>query len=403
MHHVSKKDPDRQPNTFLAALVRYARRMFRPATPTHWLLGLGMILGAVSVWACSVPVFRYALEHWQADPYRALVFHRGPLTAAQQALARDLGAEGRAGRLHANLSVQTIDLDNPPTELAELARQTAPGSLPWLVVNYPAGSRLTGTAWSGPLNAENIGLVLDSPARQAVTQRLTEGQSAVWVLLESGDATRDTAAAGLLNARLKYLASVLQLPKLDAQDIANGLVSVGDDGLRLEFSVLRLARNDLQEQAFVQMLLGLEADLTKEPSLPIVFPIFGQGRALYALVGEGIKHETIDQAAMFLIGKCSCQVKEQNPGADLLIAANWKQLLQAHTAGLPDLPTMAQLQQAAPETVVFSGGDHAGPTRANMDEGWSRTGFRTAAALLGGVATLLALGWWFLRRPPSSR
>ena len=33
--------------------------------------------------ACSVPVFRYALERWDASPYALVVFHRGrfrPLT-----------------------------------------------------------------------------------------------------------------------------------------------------------------------------------------------------------------------------------------------------------------------------------------------------------------------------------
>ena len=52
-----------------------------------------------------------------------------------------------------------------------------------------------------------------------------------------------------------------------------------------------------------------------------MIPVFGQGRALYALVGDGIKHETIDRAATFLIGKCSCEVREQNPGFDLLLAS----------------------------------------------------------------------------------
>ena len=35
--------------------------------------------------ACSVPVFRYALERWPADAYRLVIFHNGPLSAEQQA------------------------------------------------------------------------------------------------------------------------------------------------------------------------------------------------------------------------------------------------------------------------------------------------------------------------------
>lgn len=87
---------------------------------------------------------------------------------------------------------------------------------------------------------------------------------------------------------------------------------------------------------------------------PIVIPVFGQGRALYALAGDGIKVETIDRAATFLIGKCSCEVKEQNPGVDLLLAADWKGIVATQAAGIPDLPTMAELTRTAPVTVTIT-------------------------------------------------
>jgi hypothetical protein len=330
--------------------------MCRPFPPALFLVALAAFLGGIPVHACSVPVFRYAIEHWDAAPFRAFVFHRGPLPDAQQADVRELGKDGLAGRLHANISVRTVDLDqDPPPEQLEVWRQARTESLPWLIVQYPASNRMNGTFWSGPLTAESARQLLDSPVRKEIVQRLGEGQSAVWLLLESGDAAKDSAAAALLDARLKHLASILEIPKLDAQDIANGLVSTGQEGLRLEFSTMRLARSDAREQAFIHMLLGAEPDLA-EVKGPIVVPVFGQGRALYALVGDGIKHETIDKAATFLIGKCSCEVKEQNPGFDLLLAADWKALLAAQNAGIPDLPTMADLTKSAPVTVTISAG-----------------------------------------------
>ena len=329
--------------------------MFRLSLRTPVLLVLAAFLGAIPARACSVPVFRYALEHWDAAAFRAFVFHRGPLSDAQQASVREFGHDGLAGKLHANISVRSVDLEaDPPPELLDLWKQAPTDTLPWLTVQFPATHRAGGTVWSGPLTAESAGLLLVSPARKEIVQRLGEGQSAVWLVLESGDAAKDSAAAALLDARLKHLASILQLPKLDAQDIANGLVSTGQEGMRLEFSMLRLARGDAHEEAFIRMLLGAEADLA-EAKGPMVIPIFGQGRALYALVGEGIRHETIDKAASFLIGKCSCEVKEQNPGFDLLLAADWKALLTAQNAGIPDLPTMAELTKSAPVTVTISG------------------------------------------------
>jgi len=346
--------------------------MSRKSPHLFLLLTLGAILCAIPAWACSVPVFRYALEHWAAAPFQAFVFHRGPLSEAQQAAARDLGPDGLAGELHANISLRTVDLDqDPPPEMLELSHEAGETSLPLLVARFPATNRLTSTVWSGPLTAENVAQLLDSPARQEIVERLAEGESTVWVLLESGDAARDSAAAELLDARLKYLPSVLQLPKLDAQDIANGLVSVGQEGLRLDFSLFRLSRDDPHEQPFIRMLLGAEADL-KDVKAPIVFPVFCQGRALYALAGDGIKHETIDKAAEFLIGKCSCEVKERNPGMDLLLGADWKAIVESQIAGIPDLPTMAELTKSAPVSVTISAKSDASSSTASNHSGTRR-------------------------------
>ncbi len=317
------------------------------------LLLCGALLLAGPLHACTVPVFRYALEHWAADPYQAVVLHRGPLTEAQKALVRDLGKDSLAGQLHANLTLRIVDLATEPApEIAGLV-QEASAVLPRLVLLTPKSAQAPATVWSGELTQETIRQVFNSPARQDIVERLGQGESAVWVLLEGDDRSENDAAAKLLEARLVYLDGVLALPKLDPQDIVNGLVSVGQEDLRLEFSVRRVARNDPAEHVFVQTLLSTEADL-REATEPMVFPVFGQGRALYALVGAGLKHETIDQAASFLIGKCSCQVKELNPGADLLFAANWAALVKAQQTAAPDLPTLAELSKAEPVAVTFT-------------------------------------------------
>lgn len=55
--------------------------------------------------ACTVPVFRYALERWPADDYEAVVFHRGPLDEESRALIAAF--EKRAEEASANLVVRT--------------------------------------------------------------------------------------------------------------------------------------------------------------------------------------------------------------------------------------------------------------------------------------------------------
>ena len=44
-----------------------------------------------------------------------------------------------------------------------------------------------------------------------------------------------------------------------------------------------------------------------------------RGVVLHALVGRGITPENIEDAHTFITGACSCVVKEQNPGFDLLL------------------------------------------------------------------------------------
>lgn len=335
--------------------------------------------------ACSVPVFRYALEHWSADAYQAVVLYRGTLTPEQEALVRDLGAEGLAGQLHVNLACRTVNLNaDPPTEWRVFAPRER---LPQLLLRTPPSAKMPATLWAGELTPETVRQLLDSPKRREVVERLGAGESAVWVLVEGADPKETDAAAKLLEMRLGYLDGVLTLPKLDPQDIVNGLVSVGQEDLRLDFSILRLSRSDPAEALFLQTLLGTEPDL-RETTSPIVIPIFGRGRALYAFVGAGIKHETIDQAATFLIGKCSCQVKELNPGADLLFAANWDALLKVKSAAPPDLPTLAEIANAAPLTVTIQAGEPAAAPLQPSRPAWPIIVCAIAAALGGAVLML---------------
>ena len=51
---------------------------------------MAAMLWTLTAIACNVPVFRYALERWEADPYEMVVFHREPLTAEQQALLAEM-------------------------------------------------------------------------------------------------------------------------------------------------------------------------------------------------------------------------------------------------------------------------------------------------------------------------
>lgn len=279
------------------------------------LLGL-----AVPAAACNVPVFRYALEHWQPDAYRVVLFHRGSLSPAEQEQLAALNAAVKT--TPANVSIRTVNLAAAvePGDRHLLLLAGNP-DLPRLIVQYPVQAQIEQPAWSGSLDSAELAALFDSPSRQEVLRRLIAGQSGVWLLVEGGDAKKDDAAAATLEQALKRLPQTIALPKLT--DAPEDQIA-GGPALRVEFSLLRVHRDDSAERPLVAMLLGSEPDLA-ELNEPIVFPVFGRCRALLPLVGAGISSENILESAKFLAGACSCQVKELNPGFDLLIAADWKE------------------------------------------------------------------------------
>lgn len=265
------------------------------------LLAVAVLLAPVS--ACNVPVFRYALEHWSPDDFRVTVHHEGKLSAdAAQALELlrvpgvALWVVDHAGRSEARLV-----------------------ALPWLSVCYPASAPVQGEVWSGRLTTEAVRALLDSPARQAIVRQLQAGASAVWVFLACGDAARDGPSRATLEAELRRMEAEDRLPELTTLPEDRVALPVP---LRLAFPVVSLNRSEASEAMLVRMLLASEGDLA-DRNEPMAFPVFGRGRILHALAGAGITPANVRQSGAFLTGSCSCMVKRENPGTDLLLAADW--------------------------------------------------------------------------------
>jgi hypothetical protein len=274
---------------------------------------LTLVCLALPAEACSVPVFRYALDRWPADPYVVTVFHRGPLSASQEALLTRLRNPAPA-----NLVVRTVDVEKANKKPAK-----TPGrDLPYLVAEYPEARGVNEPAWSAPFDEASVQALIDSPVRQEIAGRTLKGQSAVWVLLECGHADKDEHAAKLLTEELARMPKALKLPLPDDAVAEEILSDTSRPASRIEFSLVRLPRDRPAEQVLVSMLLRTEEDL-KTFDEPLAFAVFGRGRAAEALVGKGITAENIEKTCAFLIGACSCEVKNGNPGCDLLMAVDW--------------------------------------------------------------------------------
>lgn len=364
----------------------------RKSQARHVAAGLTVAFAVLTpawVWACSTPVFRYALENWAADPYEVLVFHRGPLTEPQQAAVDHL--RGEVDDAAANLDVHTIDLAGETDDAVQALWQAqATEALPWMVVHYPSLTPARRMMWAGPLDAGVAEALTDSPMRTEIARRLVGGDSAVWVLLESGDKAKDDAAAKLVAEQVAQLAKTIELPEPIDDGFGAPVDAEDAPPLQLAFSTLRLARGDAAERMLVRMLLRSEPDLETFDE-PLVFPVFGRGRALWAMVGAGITNENINEAATFLAGACSCEVKAQNPGTDLVMRVDWDAALpepafaDVFPARLPaplaaDAPNDAEPD--VPATVASAAG--ASPILRNV-------GLLVVVALAGLAATTVLM------------
>ena len=279
---------------------------------------------AMPAMACPIPVYQYSLEWWEQDPYEIYVFDNGERSEEQDAVIDRLQriSEGR-GDVPANLRLRLVQSESEDRLRAHSAlRGEEPESFPWMAVYYPSMSSDNRVpVWMGEVNEENMDALVNSPMRDEVSQLLADRVSVVWVLLESGDSRADDAAYDRLTRELDRLEDTLVPPDPSAYGFDIEITPV-------RFETKRLSRDDEAEQMFVRMLMNTEADLEDYADEPIVFPIFGRGLIMNALVGRGINAYMLLDTGEFLTGACSCTVKSLNPGVDLLTALDWDAVVE---------------------------------------------------------------------------
>lgn len=349
--------------------------------------------------ACSVPVFRYALERWMPDYYEAVLIHRGQVAENDPALSL---LQGEVSEL-LNLYLSKIDLDSSPEaqeQLKGLLGGDIPQTLPAVAIWYPSNKGRAAPFWVGEFTPEIVSALIQSPKRKELGERLTKGQSGVWILVESGNAEKDKATLQLLEQELETATRELkeQLPAIiDESEMP---------GLTFEFSTLTISRSDPKEQFFLAALLNSEPDLQQYAAEPILFPVFGRGRALYALVGQGINAENIRDAIGFLTGPCGCEIKMLNPGVDLPMAVNWDAaVMQFYQEFYETQETPMELTSVFPQTSAEANAVAGPSTRldglstdsqsqiTNRKSAIHRFGVvGTAAVSLGAIVLIVAFG-----------
>ena len=161
--------------------------------------------------------------------------------------------------------------------------------------------------------------LVDSPAREEIRRRLLAGHSIVWVLLAADNQPLTEQVKKLTESSLATLPARMRLP--DGIGLP-GSELYAEVPLVLQFSLLQIDPQDPQEAYLSGLLKGLRPEAV-ERGEPLLVPVFGRGRALEVIPGRDVSARLIEDLTLYLSGACSCQVKEQNPGFDLLMCADW--------------------------------------------------------------------------------
>jgi hypothetical protein len=285
------------------------------------------------------------------------VFHDRNLSVEEVETILEMEQASLAGTGHANLNVIRCDLrDNADRELSDLwlsVKEKTASKLPVLVARSLKGRGQMINHWHGSLQeARTVGLT-ESPVRTELVKRLQSGDAIVWLVLKSGDGQKNAAIRDLLQAQCRELPGKVQLPEgigLPGSELYSEVP------LLLQFSVLEIDPGDPMEQFLVRQLSGFRSGANAAGE-PLIIPVFGRGRALEVIPASQLNADLIHDLTEFLCGACSCQVKEQNPGFDLLLSTNWNEaLFGADSEGPPPEAAEGNGQKKGPELVPIPSG-----------------------------------------------
>ena len=275
--------------------------------------------------ACDTPVYRYALENWQPDLYHVYVFYQGQLTEPEKQLVDNLNKNSVQYGGYANYSLRTVNFDKISLENNVLTESIGKSTLPVIAVCYPGIQQSKASIWQKPLNESHVKEIVSSPLCTKISNELSYGKTAIWLMLKSGNFEKDNKAQQILEKELGLLYNSIN---------ENPTQSTKTDTLKTDYSLILLGQKQANESLLEAMLLYSENDLINYTDYPMVFIIFGQGRLLYTLVGDGITKRNIKEAHSILTGPCTCEIKEYNTGLDLLFNQNWSAIKKISSPNL---------------------------------------------------------------------
>src|SRR5690554_599463 len=248
-----------------------------------------LIAAIVLSLACTTKVSEWFLLNAAPDNYLLVYYHKDPIPESIEKNHVELEQE--------NISANVIF---KPILKASIDK-------PYYALYYK--NRLFSTYH----DFKSVEKLFVSPVRNKIAEELLAGKLCALVFLKSGNDAKDN----------EYL------------QVVNNTIAASPFSKIVK--VIEIDRESGQEQDFISMLLNVEHDL-KDINEPMLFGVFGRFRVLEPLLAKGISKENINLLLGFLTADCSCLIKDNLPGINILCRNQWLDPKQALVNNILDTP-----------------------------------------------------------------
>ncbi len=234
-----------------------------------------ILLAAIISLACTTRVSEWVLLNALPNQYTLVYFHNSPNSESLKRQNQTV-----ADRINkANIQFKTVNRQ----EISE----------PYYGLYYE------GRMFSSFKTVDELSGLTSSPLREKAASELMAGKLCVMLYLKTDNKEKDEK--GL-------------------RELRN---AIGASPFGHIITVVELSRNSREEHHFASMLLNIEDDLKDIPE-PMLFGVFGKFKALEPLLGRGISEDNINLMIDYFTAECSCLIKDDLPGTDILFTNQWE-------------------------------------------------------------------------------
>lgn len=223
---------------------------------------------------CTTKVSEWVLLNTVPDQYTLVYYSNFPLTETTRKENTSISESIK----NANIQFKTIEKKEPKQ--------------PFYALYY------RGRLFNRFNNSGEMKNLSTSPLREKVASELLNGKLCVMLYLTTGNKEKDEKELSIIQK------------------------TIASSPFKEVITLVELSRYSIDEAHFASLLLNVEADL-KAINEPMLFGIFGRFKALEPLLGKGISEENINLMINFLTADCSCLIKDNLPGTDILFTNHW--------------------------------------------------------------------------------